>query len=279
MLVKKKERQQDALRAYFDQIKKTPLLTAAGEQDLSRKIQRGDKAAYRQLIEANLRLVVKIAKVFMTSDLALLDLIQEGNLGLIRAASKFDHRKNVRFSTYASWWIKQSIVRSLSNKRRAIRLPHRKEELLRKINKASGTLSQSLMREPTLAEIATEVGVDLQDVASLMNASYSVVSLDGDSNEDSGSLKDVFEDCSFDPGQELLRKSLREDTMKSLETLPAKEKEIILYRFSFHGGRKYTLKTIGDRMGISPETVRQIELRALRRLGESASDLRAYVYN
>ncbi len=279
MLLKRKERQQDALRSYFDQIKKTPLLTAEQEQELSRLVQRGDADAFRRLVEANLRFVVKIAKAFMTSDLSLLDLIQEGNLGLMRAASKFDYRRNVRFSTYASWWIKQAIVRSLSNKRRAIRLPHRKEELLRKISKASNSLSQTLMREPTSEEIAMEVGVNPCDVQSLMGMSYSVVSLDGDSNDDSGSLKDVFEDYSYDPGRELLRKSLREDTLRSLEMLPDKEKEILLYRYSFHGGKRYTLKKIGDKMGISPETVRQIEIRALRRLGETASELRAYVYN
>jgi RNA polymerase primary sigma factor len=279
MLLKRRERQQDALRSYFDQIKKTPLLTAEQEQELSRQVQKGDHDAFSRLVEANLRLVVKIAKAFMTSDLSLLDLIQEGNLGLMRAASKFDYRRNVRFSTYASWWIKQAIVRSLSNKRRAIRLPHRKEELLRKISKATNCLSQSLMREPTTQEIATEVGVETDDVQSLMEMSYNVVSLDGDSGDDSGSLKDVFEDYSFDPGRELLRKSLREDTLRSLDMLPSKEKQILLYRFSFHGGKRYTLKKIGDKMGISPETVRQIEIRALRRLGETASELRAYVYN
>ena len=279
MLLKKRERQQDALRSYFDQIKKTPLLTADEEKELSRRVLKGDDEAFRQLVEANLRLVVKIAKAFMTSDLSLLDLIQEGNLGLMRAASKFDYHRNVRFSTYASWWIKQAIVRSLSNKRRAIRLPHRKEELLRKISKASSSLSQSLMREPTDDEIATEVGVETCDVRSLMGMSYSVVSLDGDSNDDSGSLKDVFEDYSYDPGQELMRKSLREDTLRSLDLLPIKEKEILLYRYSFHGGKRYTLKKIGDKMGISPETVRQIEIRALRRLGETASELRDYVCN
>ncbi len=279
MLLKKRERQQDALRSYFDQIKKTALLTAAEEKALSRRVQKGDDEAFRQLVEANLRLVVKIAKAFMTSDLSLLDLIQEGNLGLMRAASKFDHKRNVRFSTYASWWIKQAIVRSLSNKRRAIRLPHRKEELLRKISKATSSLSQTLMREPTDDEIANEVGVGIGDVRSLMGMSYSVVSLDGDSNDDSGSLKDVFEDYSYDPGQELMRKSLREDTLRSLDMLPVKEKEILLYRYSFHGGKRYTLKKIGDKMGISPETVRQIEIRALRRLGETASELRAYVCN
>jgi RNA polymerase primary sigma factor len=279
MLLKKRERQQDALRSYFDQIKKTPLLTADEEKDLSKSVLKGDDEAFRRLVEANLRLVVKIAKAFMTTDLSLLDLIQEGNLGLMRAASKFDYRRNVRFSTYASWWIKQAIVRSLSNKRRAIRLPHRKEELLRKISKATSSLSQTLMREPTDDEIATEVGVETCDVRSLMGMSYSVVSLDGDSGEDSGSLKDVFEDYSFDPGQELMRKSLREDTLRSLEALPVKEKEILLYRYSFHGGKRYTLKKIGDKMGISPETVRQIEIRALRRLGETASELRDYVCN
>ena len=145
---------EDTLRAYFDQIKKTRLLTFEEELALSRSIQRGDEAARQRMITANLRLVVRIAKKYMTPDVSLLDLIQEGNLGLIKAASKYDDRKNVRFSTYASWWIKQAIVRALSNKRRVIRLPHRKEEKLRRINKAYNTLSQEFKRSPNSQEIA-----------------------------------------------------------------------------------------------------------------------------
>ena len=209
------EEQKDALKSYFEQIKKTPLLTADEEKDLSKRIQSGDDTAQKRLIESNLRLVVKIGKSFLTSELSLLDLIQEGNLGLIKAATKFDYRRNVRFSTYASWWIKQAIVRALSNKRRTIRLPHRKEEILRKINKTYNALSQVLMREPNIAEVAAEVGLKEEEVVSILNMSTSVVSLNGESSDDSGSLQEVFEDYSFDPDRELMLKSLREETMKT----------------------------------------------------------------
>ncbi len=271
------EEQRAALKSYFSQIKKTPLLSADEEKELSKKIQKDDKDAHKKLVEANLRLVVKIAKSFMTSELSLLDLIQEGNLGLIKAASKFDHRKNVRFSTYASWWIKQAIVRALSNKRRTIRLPHRKEEMLRKINKTYNALSQELMREPHVDELAAEVGLPEEDLHALLRVSGSVVSLNGERSGESGTLEEVYEDYSYDPDKELLRKSLHEETMKFLDSLDEKEKEIIMYRYSFYG-RKYTLKGIGDRMGISPETVRQIEIRALKKLKKFAGDLKEYVY-
>ncbi len=269
---------EDTLKAYFDQIKQTRLLTFEEELELSRRIAEGDEAAKERLITANLRLVVRIAKKYMAPDLALLDLIQEGNLGLIKAASKYDYHKNVRFSTYASWWIKQAIVRALSNKRRIIRLPHRKEEKLRKINKAYNTLSQKLMRSPNTAEIAEELGLTEREVETIVNLSNSIVSLDRSTSEESGTLQDVIEDNTFDPGRALLRSSLREETVRFLETLMEKEKQILLYRFAFYGGKRYTLKRIGDEMGISPETVRQIELRALRKLKESASELKAYVF-
>ena len=268
----------DTLRAYFDQIKKTRLLTFEEELSLSRSIRRGDEAARQRLITANLRLVVRIAKKYMTPDVSLLDLIQEGNLGLIKAASKYDYRKNVRFSTYASWWIKQAIVRSLSNKRRVIRLPHRKEEKLRRINKAFNTLSQQYKRSPNYQEIADELGIQEREVEAIVSLSSAVVSLDGPTPEENGTLQDLIMDYTYVPDRELLRNSLREKTMGFLETLLAKEKQILLYRFAFFGGRKYTLKMIGDEMGISPETVRQIEIRALRKLKECAGELRDFVF-
>ncbi len=269
---------EDALRAYFAQIKRSRLLTFEEELALSRRVLEGDDSARQTLIESNLRLVVRIAKKYMTRDVSLLDLIQEGNLGLIKAASKYDFRKHVRFSTYASWWIKQAIVRALSNKRRTIRLPHRKEEKLRKINKAYNTLSQELKRAPNIEEIAQELGLKIREVETIVQLSNPIVSLDGPTQEDSGTLQDVIEDNSYTPERDLLREDLRERTLKFLETLLEKEKQILLYRFAFYGGKKYTLKKIGDEMGISPETVRQIEIRALRKLKETAEELREFVY-
>lgn len=269
----------DALQAYFKQIKDNPLLTFEEELELSKRIQGGDDAAKQQLIEANLRLVVKIAKGYVTPDVNFLDLIQEGNLGLIKAAGKYDYRKNVRFSTYAAWWIKQAIVRALSNKRRPIRLPHRKEESLKKIQKTFYTLNQRLSRKPSVDEVADELHMKPEDVSSILNAAASVASLDGDMNFESGSLMDVCEDYSFDPDKEIMNKSMREETMKFLERLLDKERKILMYRFAFYGGKKYTLKTIGEELGISPETVRQIEMRALRKLREHADELKEYVFN
>jgi len=269
----------DNLKAYFNQIKRARLLTFEEELELSRKILAGDEKARAQLIESNLRLVVRIAKNYLTPEVSILDLIQEGNLGLMRAASKYDYKKEVRFSTYASWWIKQSIVRSLSNKKRIIRLPHRQEEKLRKINKVYNNLSQVLMREPTLLEIAEEIGLQEAEVASIINSSSSVASLDSTLSADSGSLHDVIEDSSFDPGLELMRKTLQKDTRRILDGLQEKERQILLYRFSFVSGRRYTLKKIGDELGISAETVRQIEIRALKKLRGFSDELKEYVYS
>src|SRR5271169_998773 len=209
----------DNLKAYFNQIKKARLLTFEEELAFSKRIQAGDEAARTLLIESNLRLVVRIAKSYLTPEVSILDLIQEGNLGLMRAASKYDFRKQVRFSTYASWWIKQAIVRSLSNKKRVIRLPHRQEEKLRRISKIYNNLSQVLMREPTLQEIAEEIGLKEEEVASIINSSSAVASLDATLSADSGSLHDVVEDSSFDPSRTLMRKTLQEDTMRFLGDL------------------------------------------------------------
>ncbi len=270
---------EDALRSYFEQIRKTPLLSFEEECEYSRRVQQGDETARHKLIMANLRLVVKIAKTFISSDVGLLDLIQEGNLGLMKAAEKYDYRKNVRFSTYASWWIKQSITRALANKRRAIRLPHRKEEALKKIQRMYNILSQRFMRKPSVEEIASELRMRPSEVASILNIASGLVSLDSELGHESGTLFDLYEDTSYSPEKEFFRGELREETMQFLEKLMDKERQILLYRFSFYGGKKYTLKRIGDELGISAETVRQIELRALKKLREQAEDLRMYASN
>jgi len=270
--------QDEALSSYFEQISQYNLLTVEEEVDLSKKIQDGCEIARQKLINSNLRLVVKIARAYITTDTSLLDLIQEGNLGLIKAAEKFDYRKEAKFSTYASWWIKQSITRSLSNKRRTIRLPHRKEETLRKIQKAHSQLCQDLNHSPTPQNIADYIGMNHSDVVSLMEMSHSTISLDSEINDDSSNLHDLLEDNTFNPLNLLMRKSVREDTLNFLETLMEKEKQILLYRFSFYGGEKFTLKKIGNQMGLSPETVRQIEMRALKKLKLKAEEYREMIY-
>ncbi len=277
--IDKYRQEDDALRTYFDEIKQHDLLSFEQELELSRLIENGDERARHQLIEANLRLVVKIAKSYVTPGFGLLDLIQEGNMGLIRAAEKYDHRKQVRFSTYAAWWIRQSIVRAVAKKQKAIRLPHRKNSLLKKVQRAYYQLSQDLEREPSTAEIAAEVGVDTLTVDQILQMGNSVVSLDSEIGDDSSTLLDLYEDTTYEPEQTCMKKTMKEDTMRFLEHLKERERQILLYRFAFYGGKKYTLKKIGIEMGISPETVRQIEMRAIRKLKDHAVEVEDYMHH
>ena len=269
--------QDDVLKSYIAQIRKIPLLSFEEELNLAQLIQQGDETARHRLIEANLRLVVKIARGYATHDISLMDIIQEGNLGLMHAAEKYSHLKNVRFSTYAGWWIRQSISRFLVNRRRAIRLPHRKEEILRRVQKVYHTLSQTLMRQPRLEEIAKEVGVSQEDVEFVLNMTNNFVSLEVENaNEEYGVAMDVYGDYTYSPEQALMRQSSRDATLKALKALKAKERRILMYRYQLNGGERHTLKSIGDKMGLSPETVRQIEIRALRKMRDHAKDLEAY---
>jgi RNA polymerase primary sigma factor len=258
---------EDTLKMYYERVKQIPLLNAEEERDLSKRIQSGEESARTRLIEANLRLVIKIARAFANFDVPLIDLIQEGNMGLIKAAERFDYRRNVRFSTYASWWIKQAVTRSLVNSRRSIRLPHRKEELIKRIHKTYGYLSQTLSREPTRGEIALELGIAEHLVHEALDMSGSVVPLEADNDDDeAGSILDVYADETYSPDSELIRGYAREKTVALLEALMEKEREVLIYRFEFYGNGKKTLKGIGESMGISAETVRQIEKRAIRKL-------------
>ncbi|MCL2373639.1 MAG: RNA polymerase sigma factor RpoD/SigA [Treponema sp.] len=248
-------------KTYFEQIKRIPLLTAEEELELSRLIQKGDDGARRQLIEANLRLVVKIARSYFAHDVPCMDLVQEGNMGLIRAAEKYDHLKQVRFSTYATWWIRQAIGRSLEEKRRAIRLPRNKEDVFRKIQKTSHTLSQRFMRQPRAKEIAVEIGVSCEDVELLIGVTQSCTLIDSEG------------DYTYNPERVLLKKSSQEAAFQALDTLNDREKNIIMCRYQLNGLKRRSLKNIGAKMGISTETVRQIEFRALRKLRSHAQDL------
>lgn len=262
--------------AYLREIKRYKLLSPEEERELGKRIRRGDPEARERLITANLRLVVKIALQFSVPDIPLLDLIQEGNIGLIRAAEKFDYRRNIRFSTYAAWWIRQAIHRALMNKRRPIRLPNRKEDVLRKIEKARRLLEQRLMREPSTEEIADLLGMESEEVEELINLGQEVVSLETQINDGSMDLHDVCPGGAS-PEEEVCRKACREDTLTLIQrTLDSRESEVVLHRYALTGPR-YTLKTLSEQMGISPETVRQIEIRALRKLRERAEVVGDYV--
>jgi RNA polymerase primary sigma factor len=269
----------DLLQSYFEQIKNIPLLNFEEELELSKRIQKGDEAAYQKLITSNLRLVIKIARPYMSSDISFMDLVQEGNIGLMRAAEKYDHLKNVRFSTYAGWWIRQFIRRFLSNKRRTIRLPHRKEETLIKIRQAYHTLYQILKRTPTTKELSDEIGVPVRDIEFVMQIGSGILSLDvTNEDENAACIGDLQEDYTFSPELDFMKKSSRADTLRFLDRLKDKEKRILVYRFQLDGEERYTLKKISDQMGISPETVRQIEQRALRKIRPHAEELRKCLY-
>ncbi|MDR1249918.1 MAG: RNA polymerase sigma factor RpoD/SigA [Treponema sp.] len=267
------------LQIYCDQIKKIPLLDFEEELELSRRIQQGDKGARKRLIEANLRLVVKIAHAYRTADVPLMDLIQEGNLALIHAAEKYDHRKRVRFSTYTAWWIRQFIVRFLSVKSRMIRLPLRKEQLLRKAQRSYHALSQSLMRKPSNKEIADDVGASEKEIDFVFLMGGVSVSLDLKTGDDeSVTLADLQEDYTYSPERNFIKKSTRAATLRFMDRLKDREKRILMYRYQFSDSETHTLKTIGEKMGLSAETVRQIEIRALEKMRGSADELRKYIF-
>ena len=268
----------DTLKYYFDLIKTSDLLTQEQEKALAHKIKKNDKNAFNAMVKANLRLVVKIAKKYMTPEWQLEDLVQEGNLGLLKAVEKFDPSKNVKFSTYASWWIKQAILRSISDKKRTIRLPHRKEEKLRKIKKAINELYQQNSKNPSLTDVAVYLGYKEIDIINLLNVTENFVSIDADLNDDGCNIINTINDDKYSPEQLLDREEMITETDKVLGCLKEKEKLILRKRFAFQSNKKETLKSVAQSMGISPETVRQIELKALRKIKNEHPYLKDYVY-
>lgn len=269
----------DSTKLYYERVKTITLLSAEEERELSMRIQAGDEAARTRMIEANLRLVIKIARSYANFDIPLIDIVQEGNLGLIKAAERFDYRRNVRFSTYASWWIRQAITRSLVNSRRTIRLPHRKEELIRHIHKAFAELSQFLGREPSHEEIAKELDLGEAEIRDALEISGTIVSIESTgSDEDSASILDIYEDTTYDPHETMLQNCLKQRTLSMLEALMERERLVLMARFDFINSSKNTLKGIGENLGLSAETIRQIEKRALRKLRAQSEELREYVY-
>jgi RNA polymerase primary sigma factor len=268
-----------SLQNYYDRIKKFALLSFEEELVLSEEIERGNDSARMRLIEANLRLVIKIARPYMTKNIPVMDIIQEGNLGLMHAAAKYDYRKQVRFSTYASWWIRQYITRSLSSKRREIRLPHRKEQILRRVQQSYHTLSQTLMHKPSTKEIARDIGIPEKEIDFILRISSDFISLDMDiGNDESMSMADIQEDYTYSPERDFFKKSSQAAAIHFLDRLKDREKRILMYRYQLNGGEWHTLKKIGDKMGLSTETVRQIEIKALKKMRGSADELRKCMY-
>ncbi|MDR2535564.1 MAG: RNA polymerase sigma factor RpoD/SigA [Treponema sp.] len=257
----------DTLQAYFEEIRRIPLLSLEEELAIAKRIQQGDKLAKEKLIRANLRLVITIGRSFFTADVSFMDIVQEGNLGLMRAAEKYDPDKNARFSTYASWWIRQYISRFMSNKRRTIRLPHRKEQALRKIQKAQHSLRQILLREPTIHEIAEEIRISPEEITFILNMTNGHISLEiGEWDEENASVVDVHEDYTYNPEREFFRQFTQDNTLRILNRLKTREKWILIYRYQLKGCKRYTLRKLGDKMNLSPETVRQLENKALKEI-------------
>jgi len=270
----------DSISEYLKEIRKYPLLSFQEEIDLSHRVQEGDLSAHKKLIESNLRLVVTIARKYAAPDMPLLDIIQEGNLGLITAAQKYEFSYNVRFSTYACWWIQQAITRAIANKRRLIRLPFRKEELAARIRRISSELYQKFSRMPSNDEIATALGIPLQEVTNILLCASSVTSLDVQlEDEDSASLKDILPDSTYNPEDMFMKKYTHDCMLAVMSDLKESERDILVKRYNLHNdGSNYTLKSIGNQYGVSAETIRQVELRALRKLKLRSDELKELAY-
>jgi RNA polymerase primary sigma factor len=258
----------DSLRLYLRSIGRVPLLTKEQEVELARRIERGDMDAKQHMIEANLRLVVSIAKSYLGRGLTFLDLIQEGSMGLIRAVEKFDYRRGYKFSTYATWWIRQAVTRAIADKGRTIRIPVHMIEKLNRVARAERQLLQGLGRDPSPDEIAQEVDMGADEVRDILRIAQTPISLERPvGEEDDSQLGDFVEDLSeespFEQAAEHLRK---ENLCRALATLPQREREVIELRYGLTGKRPYTLEEVGRTFNVTRERIRQIENHTLKKL-------------
>ncbi len=258
----------DPVRMYLREIGRIPLLTTEQEVELARLIEKKDVEAKRRLTEANLRLVVSIAKRYMGRGLLFLDLIQEGNLGLIRAVEKFDYRLGYKFSTYATWWIRQAVTRAIADQARTIRVPVHAVETMNKLSRVQRELVQQYGREPTVAEMAAALGVSDGKIREIQKAAQEPVSLEtpvGD--EDDSELGDFIEDVDADqPLEVVFRELRREELFKVLDSLPTRDRKVLELRFGLKGERPRTLEEVGERFGVTRERIRQVEAKTLNRL-------------
>ena len=258
----------DPVRMYLKEIGKIPLLTPDEEQALARKMAEGDEAAHQKMVEANLRLVVSIAKRYVGRGLPLLDLIQEGNLGLIKAVSKFDYTKGYKFSTYATWWIRQSISRAIADPARTIRIPVHMVETINRVSRASHELVQELGRDPSPQEIAKRLHLPVEKVEEIMRVSQEPISLETPvGEEDDSHLGDFIQDeDAYEPADAASYALLREQLADVLKTLTPREEKVLRLRYGLTDGKMHTLEEVGEEFDVTRERIRQIEAKALRKL-------------
>jgi RNA polymerase primary sigma factor len=257
----------DALQLFLREIGRHPLLTAADEVELAKRIEKGDMAAKQRMIESNLRLVVSIAKNYRNQGLPFLDLIQEGMFGLIRAVEKFEWQRGLKFSTYATWWIRQAVQRAVADKARTIRMPVHVVERMQKMHQAERRLWMQLAREPSLEEIAEEAGLPLQQAAEVRAAARTSTSLDQPIGEDEDAVfGDLVPGDGPLPEEEAERRLRNEALERALEALPARDRRVLELRYGLRGAEPHTLEQIGKRLGMTRERVRQIEVESLNRL-------------
>lgn len=259
---------EDHVRMYLKEIGKVSLLSAKEEIELSQRMENGDVEAKRKLAEANLRLVVSIAKRYVGRGMQFLDLIQEGNMGLIKAVEKFDYKKGYKFSTYATWWIRQAITRAIADQARTIRIPVHMVETINKLLRVSRQLVQELGREPQIEEIAEEMGVTIEKVREIMKISQEPVSLETPIGEEEDSHLGDFipDDIAQAPADAAAFTMLKEQLLEVLETLTPREEKVLRLRFGLDDGRQRTLEEVGKEFSVTRERIRQIEAKALRKL-------------